>query len=425
MKHYIYRCRQCNREYSHDEIERKLIYLCPKCGKAEKNQPLEGVLIVEYDYNNITSTLTKEKFLEFPAGQFWLYPQLWPLQFRFFPDGIEFTNITDTQLSLLRLNDNSLQQINFEGKIINLLDDTGNPTLSFKDRATALVLAKAIQLKITEISTASTGNAASSLAGLASRLKLNSHVFVPSSIPDAKRVQIQAYGSNLYVVDGDYDEAFDLCVQLSNKKGWYNRNTAFNPLTIEGKKSAAFDIFISLKGLLPDIIFVPVGDGVIISGLYKGFRELLQLGWIDKLPKLVALQAAGSNALMRYLSEGKFEFIKAETVADSICAGAPRNLYMAVDAVRDSNGTALSLTDGEILSAQETLAKKYGFLVEPSAAISLAGYIKYDKSIHNLRNEKILMLITGNGLKDVSSLDIWNKKPAVKSPAQWMKLLSE
>ena len=208
-------------------------------------------------------------------------------------------------------------------------------------------------------------------------------------------------------------------------KGWYNRNTAFNPLTIEGKKSAAFDIFISLKGLLPDIIFVPVGDGVIISGLYKGFRELLQLGWIDKLPKLVALQAAGSNALMRYLSEGKFEFIKAETVADSICAGAPRNLYMAVDAVRDSNGTALSLTDGEILSAQETLAKKYGFLVEPSAAISLAGYIKYDKSIHNLRNEKVLLLITGNGLKDVSSLDIWNKKPAVKSPAQWMKLLSE
>ncbi len=175
------------------------------------------------------------------------------------------------------------------------MDETRNPTLSYKDRASFLVALKAKELRINEISTASTGNAGSSLAGICSRLGLTSHIFVPSSIPKAKRIQIQSYGANIYLVDGTYDDAFDICLEISKEKNWFNRNTAYNPLTIEGKKSAAYDIFISSQGKLPDVIFVPVGDGVIISGIYKGFYDLKKLGWIEKIPKLIAVQAEGSR----------------------------------------------------------------------------------------------------------------------------------
>ena len=153
-----------------------------------------------------------------------------------------------------------------------LLDETRNPTLSYKDRATSLVVLKAIELGINEIAAASTGNAGSSLAGICARLGLSARIYVPQNIPDAKRIQIKAYGAKLEVVDGDYDKAFDVCLEESKKNNWYNRNTAYNPLTIEGKKSAAYDIFISTQGIIHDVILVPVGDGVIISGIFKGFK---------------------------------------------------------------------------------------------------------------------------------------------------------
>ncbi|MDZ7765980.1 MAG: pyridoxal-phosphate dependent enzyme [Melioribacteraceae bacterium] len=217
-------------------------------------------------------------------------------------------------------------------------DETRNPTYSYKDRASILVALKAKELGINEIAAASTGNAGSSLAGICARLGLTSHIFVPKNIPEAKRIQIQSYGANIYIVDGDYDQAFDLCLEISQNNNWYNRNTAYNPLTIEGKKSAAFDIYINTKGNLPDYIFVPVGDGVIISGIYKGFVELKKLELIDRLPKLIAVQAEGSPAVVNYLASGKFDYKPAHTIADSISAGAPRNLYMAAEAVKESKG---------------------------------------------------------------------------------------
>ncbi len=425
MNHYFYKCIKCNKRYNAEEIENNLVYLCPVCGKTKKNTPLEGVLRIEYDYEDIRNSLNRETFLQFPTGQYWLYPQLWPLCFRIHKSNIEFENISHRQINLLRLNSQPLQQIEYNGKIIDLLDDTRNPTLSYKDRATRLVLAKAIQLKRNEISTASTGNAGSSLAGLSARLGFKSHIFVPSTIPTAKRIQIQSYGSNIYVVDGDYDEAFDLCLNISKSKGWYNRNTAYNPLTIEGKKSAAYDIFISTGGDLPDTIFIPVGDGVIISGIYKGFWELKELDWIEEIPSLIAVQANGSNALARYILSNVFQYIKGDTVADSICTGAPSNLYMAAEAVKESGGSVITISDDEILSSQESLAKDFGFLVEPASAASFAGYLNYSGSILNLQNKKVLLLLTGNGLKDVSSLEKWNPELKIRSYAQWEQILDK
>ncbi|MCJ7555092.1 MAG: threonine synthase [Ignavibacteriaceae bacterium] len=395
MKSYFYICSNCYSEFGVSEIEQNFIYLCPKCGKAERNKPLEGVLEIVYDYESLKKKLSREDFLKLTPGKFWLYPDLWP---------INFQNYRDDQLIKLALPSDQLLKYSVDKKDFWILDDTRNPTLSYKDRASSLVALKALQLGINEIAAASTGNAGSSLAGICARLGLKAIIYVPKNIPEAKRIQIEAYGAELNVVDGDYDKAFDICLEESKKNNWYNRNTAYNPLTIEGKKSAAYDIFISSQGKIPDVIFVPVGDGVIISGIYKGFKELLALNWIDKLPKLIAVQSTGSDALFRYLNTSKFEYKPADTIADSISAGAPRNLFMAAKAVKESNGFAIAVTDEEILSAQKEFIKQTGILCEPSSASVYAAYKKLLAADKLNLSDKNLLLITGNGLKDIESL---------------------
>ncbi|MGB5850104.1 MAG: threonine synthase [Ignavibacteriaceae bacterium] len=395
MKNYIYKCFNCKKEFSAVLIESGFHYLCPECGKAEKNQPLKGVLKVEYDYDELKKKLSRDDFLRLSPGKFWLYPDLWP---------INFQNFSDDQLNKLALPADQLLKYTIDGKDLWVMDETRNPTLSYKDRATSLVVLKAIEMGINEIAAASTGNAGSSLAGICARLGLSARIYVPKNIPDAKRIQIEAYGAKLEVVDGDYDKAFDVCLEESKRNNWYNRNTAYNPLTIEGKKSAAYDIFISSQGNIPDVIFVPVGDGVIISGIYKGFKELLTLGCINKLPKLIAVQSTGSDALVRYLNTNKFEYKPAYTIADSISAGAPRNLYMAADAVKESKGFTIAVTDEEILSAQKEFIKQTGILFEPSSASVYAAYKKLLSADKLNSTDKILLLITGNGLKDFDAL---------------------
>ena len=395
MSDYIYRCFNCKKEFPSEKIEKEFHYLCPTCGKAEKNKPLKGVLTIEYDYQKLKKKLSREEFLKLTPGKLWLYPDLW---------SINFNNFTYDQLNKLSLPSDQLLKYKANGNEFWILDDTRNPTLSYKDRASSLVALKALELGIKEISAASTGNAGSSLAGICARLGMKARIFVPKNIPDAKKIQIEAYGAELIIVDGDYDKAFDVCLEESAKNKWYNRNTAYNPLTIEGKKSAAYDIFISSRGNIPDVILVPVGDGVIISGVYKGFKELLSLGWIDKLPKLIAVQSTGSDALVRYLNTVKFEYKPANTIADSISAGASRNLYMAANSVKESNGFAMAVTDDEILSSQKEFIKQTGILCEPSCASVYAAYKKLIAQ-NKIRSSEIpLLLVTGNGLKDVEAL---------------------
>ncbi len=395
MNKYIYKCFNCASEYSSTKVENDFFYLCPKCGKAEKQKPLKGVLTVEYDYEELRKKLLKNKFLKITPGKFWLYPDLWP---------IDLQKFSDEQLSKLALPSNQVLKYNINSRDVWILDDTRNPTLSYKDRASFAVVLKAIELGINKIAAASTGNAGSSLAGICARLGLTARIYVPENIPEEKRIQIEAYGAELEIVDGDYDKAFDICLEESRKNNWYNRNTAYNSLTIEGKKSAAYDIFISSNGNIPDVIFVPVGDGVIIAGVHKGFKELLELGWIEKLPKLIAVQSTGSDALVRYLTTGKFEYKPAKTIADSISAGAPRNLYMAANAVRECNGFAIAVTDDEILVSQKEFIKQTGILCEPSCASVFSAYSKLTDEEKFSSFEKILLMITGNGLKDIKAL---------------------
>lgn len=423
MNHYYYKCFSCHAEFSKRQIEDGRNYLCPKCGKAEKNKPLAGVLKILYDYKLVNRAMTKKDFLNFAAGKFWLYPQLWPLNYSSKKNNISFNGISEHQLEAIQPTSSPLMKTKHKKDELLIFDDTRDPTLSYKDRASGLVALKALQLGIKEISAASTGNAGSSLAGICARLGIKSHIFVPEKIPMGKRIQIQSFGANIYLVKGDYDQAFDLCLEISKAKGWYNRNTAYNPLTIEGKKSAAFDMFISLKGNMPDYIFVSVGDGVIISGIYKGLWELKQLGWINKIPKLIAVQASGSDALVRYMKTKNFVYKPAHTIADSIHAGAPRNLFMAADAVTKSNGLAVSVTDSEIIDAQRKSAKEFGILIEPAAAASFAGYLKLIRAKTISPKAKSLLMFTGNGLKDQQTLTTWNEEPKSFSPNEWKRIL--
>jgi len=413
--HYQYSCFNCHKKYSPAELEKENQYLCPDCGSANKNEPLTGVLLVEYDFGFLKSKLSREEILKKEPGSFWDYPLLWPLT------PASFAKID--LLQKLRLPSNPILNSSINGRELLIFDDTRNPTFSYKDRATSLVALKALELDINEITMASTGNAGSSLAGICARLGLKSHVFVPKNIPTSKRLQIQAYGANIYLVDGDYDTAFDLNLEIASNKGWYNRNTALNPLTIEGKKSGALDIFLALDGNLPDSIFIPVGDGVILSGVYKGFSDLLNLGWIEKIPQLIGVQAEGSDALVRYLDNGVFNYSPAHTLADSIHAGAPRNLFMAANAIKESNGLAIRISDDGILEAQKKAAQKLGVLIEPAAAASLAGFLKLRDLGILSKNNKNMVLFTGNGLKDSKSLEEWNSVPKAKSDVEWKELL--
>lgn len=401
MSHYFYKCFDCNTEFDSAFIEDNFNYLCPRCGLAEKEKPLRGVLTVEYDYDSIKKNLSRKKFLSLRAGEISSYPELLPLSYSYKNQNV-FDKLNSQIAENIILSSHPATEYTLHNSTIKIFDDTRNPTLSFKDRASIVIALKALQLGITEISAASTGNAGSSLAGICARFGLRSKIFVPQRIPAAKRMQIQIYGADLYIVQGDYDQAFDLCLEVSNDMKWYNRNTAYNSLTIEGKKTSAYDLFISEKGILPEYIFIPSGDGVILAGMYKGFYDLLRLGWIDKLPKLMCVQAMGSDAIIRYTETNSFTYYPADSVADSICAGAPRNLFMSAAAVKTSCGEGIRVSDTQILSAQALSASLFGIIVEPAASASLAGFLKY-KEYHDSIDNALLMF-TGNGMKDIESL---------------------
>jgi threonine synthase len=281
------------------------------------------------------------------------------------------------------------------------------PSASFKDRASAIAILKALELGRDVISGASTGNAASSLATLSASLGIKNIIFLPAAAPQAKIAQLLVHGAQVLAVNGTYDQAFELCLAASKKYGWYNRNTAYNPYMTEGKKTAAFEICEQLDWQVPDRIFVGVGDGCIIGGLHKGFKDMLALGWIERAPRLVGVQAAGSAALYEAWHQNTdpldMKPIQAHTVADSISAGLPRDRIKAMRAVVETGGAFISVTDEEILSAMPTLARDAGVFAEPAGAAPCAGLLKAASLGLVAAHERVVLLATGNGLKDVGS----------------------
>ena len=283
-------------------------------------------------------------------------------------------------------------------------DDTRNPSGSTKDRASWLVVAKAREYGFDTIAAASTGNAATALAAVAASTGNRAIVFVPASAPEAKLVQMLSYGAEVLPVDGSYDDAFELCLAACDEFGWYNRNTALNPFTIEGKKTAALEIAASLSPEAPDVVIVPTGDGVILAGMAKGFADLAKAGLIERAPRLVAVQPKGSAAIVRALKDGADSVTPvpgASSVADSLVVESPRNGILALQRIRASGGGGVTVSDEAILAAIPFLARHTGVFAEPAAAAALAGlHAALEENLVN-RDEQIVLLVTGSGLKDV------------------------
>jgi threonine synthase len=305
---------------------------------------------------------------------------------------------------------------------LSIKNDSLNPTGSLKDRASAVALARAAEIGARRVAVASTGNAGSSLAGLAASMGIPAAIFVPASAPRAKLIQSLLYGAQVFAVQGSYDDAFELCLQACDHFGWYNRNTAYNPYTIEGKKTVAYEIYEQLGNTAPDIVFVPTGDGCILSGVARGFRDLQTLGMIDRMPRLVAVQAQGANAIARALAgTGALSAIEAHSVADSISVDVPRNGAMAVRDVRRSGGRAVVVSDEAILAAVRELAATTGIFAEPAAAASLAGLRAYleegTEELAQSRHEIVVLLVTGTGLKDVDAATRASPAPIIIEPS--------
>ncbi|HMP71795.1 MAG TPA: threonine synthase [Kiritimatiellia bacterium] len=302
---------------------------------------------------------------------------------------------------------------------VMIKDDGMNPTSSFKDRAGAIALVRARETGARVIAGASTGNAGSSIAGLCASVGQACVVFVPESAPPAKLLQLRAYGAAVIAVRGTYDDAYDLCTKTCKAYGWFNRNTGANPFTREGKKTCSFEIWEQLGGVAPDRVVVPVGDGNIISGIWKGFRDLLRVGLIDRMPKIDAAQAAGSAAVTRTVerlrSEGgalttmdwrsvEVETVSAKTLADSISVDAPRDGLAAVRAVLETGGEAVAVADEAILDAERELASVAGIFTEPASATAWAGIKALAASGRLDPDERMVCLLTGNGLKDAGKI---------------------
>jgi len=400
MKHVLgFRCVLCGAEYDVQEVE----YVCPKHGN-------DGILDVVYDYDYIRPRMTRAWLARNSDYSIWRYADVLPIADRKLipPLQVGWTPLyhaqrLGTQLALTHL---------------YIKDDGRNPTASFKDRASAVGIVKAREKGRDIMTAASTGNAASSLAGLAASVGMTTYIFVPERAPQAKVAQLLVFGSHVIMVRGTYDQAFDLCLEASAAYGWYSRNTAYNPFLSEGKKTASLEICEQLGWQAPDKVFVSVGDGCIVGGLGKGLRDLCALGLIDRIPQLIGVQAEGSAVLHRAWREGTESITPTvpDTLADSISVGIPRDAIKALRAVRDSGGQFVTVSDEEILDAMRVLARSAGVFGEPAGVTGFAGLRKLLQEGRIGPDERIVVLVTGNGLKDVQSAIQAAGKPYLIEP---------
>jgi threonine synthase len=376
---------------------------CPRCG------PADGILDISYHLDRVRDAWKAEPLERRPRNH-WRYAELLPLEAnsvrRDWPVG--YTPIIDSQRLARQL---GIGQLLFK-------DEGRNPTASFKDRASSVGVAHALQVGAKTIACASTGNAASSLAGHAALAGLPAMIFVPQTAPEPKVAQLQVFGATVFAVKSTYDAAYDLCSKACREFGWYNRNCAINPVLVEGKKTAGLEIAEQCRdiGIVPDWVAVSVGDGCTIAGIWKGLCEMHELGVIDRLPRLLAAQAAGVNPLKHAMEHDRLPPPgDGKTIADSIDVHVPRNWRKAIRAIRESNGVLVAASDEAILDAMR-LAGRHGMFAEPAAAAALAGVVSAIESKTIGPHDRVLVMITGSGLKDTKNAIRAAGKPIAIEP---------
>ncbi|PKN84240.1 MAG: threonine synthase, partial [Chloroflexi bacterium HGW-Chloroflexi-8] len=398
-----YRCSICNEEFPFSND----LYTCPK-----DNGNLDIVLDTatirrKYEISDIISR--REESL-------WRYLPLLPIND---PggEGTPIRTVGFTPLYTPVIIKNALGLRDFWIK-----DEGRNPTGSFKDRASAIVIARAIEINAEIIVTASTGNAGAALAGLCAAVGRKAVIFAPKTAPPAKIAQLLVYGAQVILVDGNYDSAFDLTIAASKEFGWYCRNTGYNPFTAEGKKTAAFEIWEQViqgesVNQKPISVFVSVGDGNIISGIHKGFKDLQALGWLEHMPRIFGVQSDGSAAIANAFMNSTEEIVPviANTIADSISVDLPRDGLRGLRAAVQTNGAYITVNDQMILNSIATLGK-VGIFTEPAGATAYAGLVTaIDKGLINA-SDPVVVINTGNGLKDVRAAMMAVKEAPVIEP---------
>jgi len=398
MKNFVgYKCSLCGAEY----LQGQVTYTCPKDG---------GNLDIVLDIESIKKKFHYEDITSRTESSLWRYLPLLPVGD---PPG-NSTPLHVAGWTPVFALPHLAEKLNL--KHLWLKDESRNPTASFKDRASAVVVARAHELKSEIVVTASTGNAGAALAGMSAAVGQKAIIFAPKSAPQAKVAQLLVFGAKVILVDGTYDDAFDLSIKASEEFGWYCRNTGYNPFTLEGKKTAAFEIWewwikahrdwhhedSPLDNHSPLTIFVSVGDGNIISGIHKGFKDLLALDWIPNMPRIIGVQAEGSSAIANAFHANTEDItpVSAKTIADSISVDLPRDGVRAVRATKETNGTYITVSDEEIIQAIAELGK-IGVFAEPAGATAYAGLIKSTSMGVVSSDDPILVLNTGSGLKDV------------------------
>ena len=378
----------CDASYAPDEVA----YVCADDG-------VDGTLDVRYDYDLVGSRLSKQSLRENRDSTMWRYRPLLPIA-------------ADAEVPPLTIGGTPLYDAPRLAASLGIAqvwvkDEGRQPTASLKDRASAMAVVKAREVGAEIIATASTGNAAAALAGVSASIDQRNVIFVPATAPEAKIAQLLAYGSMVMLVEGSYDDAFELCLEAAEEYGWYNRNTGFNPYMTEGKKTAGLEILEDLDWNVPDAIFASVGDGSIIGGLHKAMKDAVALGWIDEAPRIFGIQASGSDYMVQAFESGEDVLTKppiaATTAADSISADLPRDRIKAMAAVTETGGAYLRVDDDDILAAIPTLARGSGVFAEPAAAASYAGLeAAVDGGLIG-NGDRAVVLSTGSGLKDVAS----------------------
>ena len=392
-----YRCSLCGEQYSPMDVT----YTCPKDG---------GNLDVVLDYESIKSKYTPDDILSRNDPSLWRYLPLLPVQE---PPG-EATPLHVAGGTPVFKLERLAEKLGL--KYLWLKDESRNPTASFKDRASAIVVARAQEIGAEVVVTASTGNAGAALAGMSASVGQKAIIFAPKTAPPAKVAQLLVFGAKVILVEGTYDDAFDLTVKAAHEFGWYCRNTGYNPFTAEGKKTAALEIWEWWESThqkwhenvgvdvehAPLTVFVSVGDGNIISGIHKGFKDLYQLGWLPRIPRIIGVQAEGSAAISNafHAETEMITPVSAQTIADSISVDLPRDGVRAVRAAKETGGTYVNVSDEEILKAIAELGK-LGIFAEPAGATAYAGLVKAAASGVVGSEDPILVLNTGSGLKDV------------------------
>ena len=378
-------CLICGKTFQPLEID----YVCPDHGD-------DGVLDVVYDYEAVGATVERDSL---QLESMWEYRCLLPI-----PSG--------ARVPPLRVGGTPLYETHELATRVGLSrvwvkDEGVEPTGSLKDRASAMALVKAGELGAPVVTTASTGNAGAALAGLAASSGHGTAIFVPASAPEAKVAQLLAYGGTVFLVEGTYNDAIELCLRAGERFGWYNRTTGSNPYMSEGKKTVAYEVAHQLAWEVPDVVVVSVGDGCIVGSVWKGFHDLMELGWVSRMPRILGVQAEGSNYLAEAWARKEDVLtkppIEPDTLADSISSALPRDRLKAMRAVTGSNGAFVTVSDDAILAAIPVLASTTGVFAEPAAAASWAGVERAAELGLLEPDDRVVVLSTGTGLKDVSA----------------------